>query len=276
MKAAYISCLAYEETKYKLKNMGYIFHELGPDNICNSNVSESVRFHPDIYMCKFEHTQGRFLLDEPCVDEGFLHKNLPHAKFSYPRIDVTSPYPQNKIYMGNPDELNPSYPSEAMYNACISGDLFIHNLNITSPHLLNYARDIGLKLINVKQGYTRCNLLPVSTKAFITSDMGIYKVLKAEITDIEVLLIKPDHVLLPGHKYGFLPGSGGICQYSTGEQAVLFNGDLSLHPDFLPIKNFIESNGKKAIWVEGKPLLDIGSIICEELCYKDKTCSDDD
>ena len=64
-----------------------------------------------------------------------------------------------------------------------------------------------LTKIHVKQGYTRCSLLPVDDRSFITSDAGIAKTLAEHDTD--VLLIHPGHIHLPGFDYGFIGGTGG-------------------------------------------------------------------
>ena len=94
------------------------------------------------------------------------------------------------------------------YNAVCTGKYFIHNLQYTDPDLLAAAEakaaaeHTSLTKIHVKQGYTRCSLLPVDDQSFITSDTGIAKTLADYDTD--VLLIRPGHILLPGFDYGFI------------------------------------------------------------------------
>ena len=149
------------------------------------------------------------------------------------------------------------YPGCASLCAAANSRYFIHNTSITHPRLLAAAKKAGLEVIHVNQGFTRCNLLAVG-EGFITPDKGVAKVLKAA-TDSEILLISPEGVALEGHDYGFLPGCAGII-----DQAVVFNGDLSRHPDFKAIADFIHNMGYEVKYTFGTPLADIGSIIQSE------------
>ena len=90
--------------------------------------------------------------------------------------------------------------------------------------------------------------------AVITSDRGIEKALAPY--PIDVLLIRPGHVVLPGFPLGFLGGASGLVG-----RRVVFHGDLLAHPDFLRIRRFIEERNKEAAWFSGFPLTDIGSIV---------------
>ncbi len=187
-------------------------------------VSESVETHPDIFICKQE-------------------------------------FAAEDIYQGDLKHLSTKYPGEACYNACVSGEFFVHNLKITEPSLISWADSKGLRKVHVPQGYTRCNLLPISPISFITEDVGIWTALKKH-TDMDVLKVSGKATILPGHPYGFLPGSAGIIRDSFGEAAVLFNGDIRRHPDYPAIENFIGKYGLNIIGIPDKPLVDIGSIIC--------------
>lgn len=158
------------------------------------------------------------------------------------------------VFHGDPLTLGPSYPYDVPYNACSTGRYFIHNLKHTSPELLAEAGRLGLETVHVAQGYTRCSVLPVDKGSIITSDRGV----AASCTQLDVLLITPGHILLPGYNTGFIGGTGG----RVGNE-MLFNGDLSAHPDFLNIKDFIESRGIRCLWFSDIPLTDIGSIIEE-------------
>ena len=52
-----------------------------------------------------------------------------------------------------------------------------------------------------------------------------------------------------------------MCNFNDNE--IVFNGDLSAHPDFETIKEFIESRGLRCVWTTDMPLTDIGSVIEE-------------
>lgn len=152
------------------------------------------------------------------------------------------------------EPLGYEYPECASNCAAVSNKYFIHNTRITNPKLLKKAEDTGLTIIHVNQGFTRCNLLPLG-EGVITSDNGIAKTLHNK-TDLDVLVISSGNVALEGHEYGFLPGCAGIV-----DDTVLFNGDLSLHPDEEKITEFIGRMGYKIKGVPNKILADIGSII---------------
>ncbi len=61
---------------------------------------------------------------------------------------------------------------------------------------------------------------------------------------------------LPGYDTGFIGGTSG----RVGDE-IIFNGDLSAHPDCQAIRQFIEERGLKVRYFSGYPLRDIGSII---------------
>lgn len=162
----------------------------------------------------------------------------------------------NTTFHGNPEKLSSEYPGDAIYNACSTGRFFLHNLKITSPDLSDMAQKNGHIMVHVPQGYTKCNCVTVDESSIITSDRGIEKA--AVKAGMNVLLVEPAQILLPGYKYGFLGGASG----RVGNE-IIFNGDLSAHSDYSKIKNFIKSRGLSIVYFHQYPLTDIGSIIEE-------------
>lgn len=73
---------------------------------------------------------------------------------------------------------------------------------------------------------------------------------------MNVLLVEPCFVKLRGADTGFIGGASGRVD---GE--IVFNGDLSVHPNFREITTFIETQGLGCKWFESYELEDIGSII---------------
>lgn len=196
-------------------------------------INSEIGNHPDIYMCKLGVYD-----DSPIFVD---NENLPGIK----------------------------YPKDCIYNAACSGKFLIHNFDITSPALLDAC---GVKFsgaddnknsemskknmipIHVKQGYTKCNTCLIDEDSIITEDKGIaYACLNH---GLNVLLISKGFVKLKGFNYGFIGGASG----RLGNK-IIFNGDLSRHPDFLRIKDFIKSRNLEAIYFKEFPLTDIGSII---------------
>lgn len=165
------------------------------------------------------------------------------------------------LFLGNTLRLGGNYPGNIIYNAVCTGKYFIHNLKYTDPDLMQKAQSTSLTFIDVPQGYTRCCCLPVDDRSFITSDHGIAKALSAY--DVDVLLIEKGHIALPGFDYGFIGGCCGHVIDNDGQHVIVFNGDLTMHPDHPEIISFIEEHGIKPVWFKGEPLMDIGSILTE-------------
>ena len=182
-----------------------------------SYTYDSVSSHPDIYMCKFS---------------------------------------AEKMFHGNPEELGFNYPENITFNAVVMGDYFIHNLKFTSKNLLTEAEHLNKKLVDVPQGYTKCNMAVVADNAAITSDMGIARALATAETNIDLLVVTPGFVILKGQPYGFLGGASGRVK-----DEMIFHGNLSAHPDFNKISDFVKKHNCKLTYFEGFDLEDIGSIL---------------
>lgn len=193
-------------------------------------VYESILYHPDIYL--FQLTRDTFVC-APCIANQLQNINLikglddPHSK----------------------------YPYSARFNAVRIGDFIFHNLKYADPVIIDAAKKMGLKPVNVPQGYARCSVVPVRNNAIITQDNGIAKIAKG--LGLGVLLISGGHVLLPGEKYGFLGGATGILP----DGIIIFIGNLDLHPDSKEIKKFLKKHKTEYISLENLPLYDAGTII---------------
>ena len=170
---------------------------------------------------------------------------------SHPDIYMCSMGPGKPVFFGCPEKIGKKYPENIIYNAACTGKFFIHNLKYTDPQLLTTAE--SLEKISVPQGYTKCNTLIVDENSIITSDVGIYN---SCYSKLKVLLIEKGHIALKGFDYGFIGGTAG----RIGD-TVIFNGDLSRHPDYEKIAAFIESRDLKVKYFTEYPLEDIGSII---------------
>ena len=171
-----------------------------------------------------------------------------------------------QIFHGDPEKLTRNYPGNIRYNAVCTGKYFIHNLQYTDPDLLAAAEakaaaeHTSLTKIHIKQGYTRCSLLPVDDQSFITSDTGIATTLADYDTD--VLLIRPGHILLPGFDYGFIGGTGGGLLLA-GRRLLVINGNIETHPDHKKIATFLEDRDIDLYYSKDSPLMDIGSILVD-------------
>jgi hypothetical protein len=142
-----------------------------------------------------------------------------------------------------------SYPKTAIYNAVTTCNFLIHNLKFTDPLILKLCN--YLEKIDVKQAYTRCNLLALKNNRFITSDKGIEKVLLQK--DLEVLYVHPNGILLPGFDHGFFGGTCGIF-----EEKVFFIGNLNHFREGEKVRKFL--SGYEIVELYDGPLFDGGSL----------------
>lgn len=181
------------------------------------NVNTPIASHPDIQMCRL----------------GF-HANDP-------------------VVFAEQVEIASIYPEDVAFNAACTGRYFIHNLKYTNPRLLSAAKSSGMTLVDCKQGYAKCSTVIVDEKSIITYDEGL--ALACRNAGMDVLTVRPGHVILEGYNTGFIGG----CSGRIGD-TIIFNGNINQHPDGDSIIKWIESRGLKCLALD-YPLTDIGSII---------------
>lgn len=174
-----------------------------------------------------------------------------HADLYHCRLGADTDAP---VFSGDPARVGIGYPEDCIYNAACTGRWFIHRMDITDPELKKAAEELGMSFIDVPQGYTKCSTLVVDENSIVTSDRGIGK--KCSAAGLEVLLISQGHIELPGFRYGFIGGASGRI-----ESTIIFEGDLSAHPDHEAIVAFIRSKGLDIEYNKDMPLTDIGSIV---------------
>ena len=74
---------------------------------------------------------------------------------------------------------------------------------------------------------------------------------------IDVLLISPGYIDLPGLDYGFIGGASGLI----GKNKLFFTGRLNAHPDYNRIVDFLQKNKSKPIFSNREQPIDLGSIL---------------
>lgn len=213
--------------KNRLKVLGELV-EVKTDDV----VYKTISGHPDIFFCAVDDK----IICAPCVSDAFSSRIRSMGK------EVVAGY-------SNPGL---TYPDSARYNAVVTPDYLVHNLKITDRRIIEYST--GRKHIHVNQGYTRCNLLPIDTTSFITSDKGIEKKLREE--KLDVLFVDPTHVILKGQKHGFFPGCCGIS-----DNTVYVSGNLNYHPQKSEIQDFVYARGLAIEELFDGKLTDVGSIL---------------
>lgn len=149
-------------------------------------------------------------------------------------------------------KLKINYPEDIILNALNMENFFLHTLAFTDKSLLNSIHN--KKLINIKQGYSKCSTAIVSNNAVITSDKGIGSSLLNE--GLDVLLLPPGDILLPGLDYGFIGGCCGLLN----EFQLAFYGNLDFYLYGNDVKNFLKKHRVEPVYLRNGKLIDRGSI----------------
>lgn len=147
------------------------------------------------------------------------------------------------------------YPADAALNALLLSGFAFHKNDITDPALQNELAQRGYEPVHVNQGYTACSVAIVDENSIITADERI----AAEAADIglDVLLVSPGHICLPGYDYGFI---GGACGKIAPDK-LAFTGTLKHHPDYARILAFLAERGVEAVFLTDEPCFDCGGLI---------------
>ena len=160
----------------------------------------------------------------------------------------------NINYIKSMSSLSEKYPENIILNAAILENDVVHNFKYTDKNLIASVKDKNF--INIKQGYSKCSILPIREKAIITNDKGIYDTLKKENYDI--LLLPPGDILLPNLDYGFIGGVGG----KISDDSLALFGDLSYYKYGDEVKHFLNKYDIKPIYLRKGKLIDRGSLMC--------------
>jgi hypothetical protein len=216
-----------EAAKEKLATFGEIL-ELATDGI----TYEAISGHPDIFFC-------------PTPAGLIVSPNLPEKYFTI--LD------QNKInYIKGSLPVGQEYPETARYNSLVTDRFIIQNPASSDPEIRNMNPE--LEIISVKQGYVRCNLIPLPNETFITSDRGIEKSLKQR--SLEELFVDPTCVQLDEFDNGFFGGACGLVG-----NAFFVCGSLRYFKESILIEAFAARAGVTLIELYvGKPV-DVGTVL---------------
>lgn len=147
------------------------------------------------------------------------------------------------------------YPDDILLNCALVGNDIICKADSASKSVLDYAKKIGYRIIDIKQGYAKCNIAVVSDKAVITEDKSVADVLGKNGYD--VLLLKTHSVKLDPYDYGFIGGASGKLENNM----LAFTGNIELHPEYAEIDSFCKNHNVKVISLSDEPLYDYGSLV---------------
>lgn len=184
----------------------------------------------------------------------FCH-NERHCESVICAENVHINFPQNIWVEKGGKSVGNKYPETCHYNAVGIGNILIHNLLHTDSSILDMYGQMWTKSVqlNVNQGYTRCNLLALDEHNYITSDLGIKRVL--EENNFNVFYVDPRQITLPGQKYGFFPGCCGMF-----DDNLVVCGSLGRLKECKELRKFVRRNGMRIIELYDGELVDVGSI----------------
>lgn len=228
-KTVIVDYRIHEQEKQFLINLGYQVLLCPP----SKKLYWAICGHPDILL--------HFLSNSTVV----VHKDIPYEFIK------TLKSMNFKIILSE-NSLTDKYPFDIHLNAVNTKDIFMHYTKYTDPSILNNIKN--KKILNVKQGYTKCSTAIISPDAFITSDISIKNALTKENKD--VLLLPPGDILLPGLDYGFIGGTCGLLE----EGLLAFYGDLNYYKYGNKVLDFLEKHHVKPIFLRKAPLVDRGSL----------------
>ena len=226
---AIVSSQISKESEYTLNSLGVELVKI-PET---DKLYDAIKAHPDIRLC---HLGRNNILAEPDTKR-FIEQNFPDAN----------------ICTGC--NINGSYPGDIAYNTAIMGEFVICNKANTDINILNYAKEHGMTVIDVRQGYTKCNMAIIAKNAVITSDKGIYDTLR--FFPIDVLIVEDNSILLKNLNHGFLGGATG----KIAPDKLTVNGNINYHKYKDEITKFAYKYNVEIISLNNEQIEDIGSIL---------------
>ena len=152
------------------------------------------------------------------------------------------------------------YPSTAKYNICVNNKYAIGNFKYVEKSVKEMLEKGTLEMINVNQGYTRCSLFSIDENHYITSDLGIKKVLEEK--GLKVIFVENDNIKLLGKdgNYSNMQGFIGGALAKIGAEIILF-GDISKLKNGEKLRKYITSLGYSFKYFENEDIIDYGSVI---------------
>ncbi len=202
----------------------------------HKGILPGIDSHPDMNVC---HLGGKYIV-------------VSKEHYSYYN-ELLSPMGFDVICGEN--DISDKYPYDIAFNCVLLNKRLFHNLPYTDKAILNFAEKNNYELINVKQGYTKCSTLIADENSVITSDYGLYKIYSKY--GIDVLFADNKTIKLENFNNGFIGGAGGLIS----KQKMAFFGNITEHPDYNNIREFLEKRNIEIISLSLSELTDYGSII---------------
>ncbi len=165
--------------------------------------------------------------------------------------------PEHITVLSGITPLSGTYPGDCAYNAAGVGDFLFCNTSGVDAKLLELHRRRGKKIIHVNQGYTKCNLCPITDHLVFTEDLGIHNTIIDNNIPIKSILLPKGEIPINGYPHGFLGGSCG-----KGENSIFWYGNLNSCSYAREIRDIMDKEQIIEVPLSTEPLYDLGGIIC--------------
>jgi len=196
------------------------------------NITQNaIAGHPDIFFC-------------PVDEKMIVAPNIPAVYIDYLlKNNVT--FITGKTIVGNLKQ------NTTPYNAVVTDKYVIHNSRFTDLSILEATKN--RIYIDVKQGFTRCSLMPLKDNNFISSDKGIVK--KLQEYGLNCHYFSPEEIILPVFPYGFIGGCMGAYQ-----DKIFIIGSLKYHSDGERMESLLKCLNYEIVELYDGKLFDGGSL----------------
>ncbi len=205
---------------------------------CDSRLARPVRSHTDMLMLPVGSTV--FTSSEYLSAAHGIFDELERLGYEIVACDT---------------KIESEYPHDVAFDALVLKSAIIARLDSLPDEVKAHAANMGIALLDTKQGYAKCSAVRVSESAVITADKNIAKAAETAGADALLISAAPEKIRLDGYDYGFIGGASGVL-----EDTVYFTGDISSHPDAERIAEFCKAHKKKMISLSSEPLNDVGGI----------------
>lgn len=176
-----------------------------------------------------------------------------YAKIAQKELDILS-FAARKPIVTISEECLRTYPHDVLLNVAPVGH-FLFGHPSTLGHKC-YQNEAYIPC-PVRQGYAKCNTVPVGKNALITSDPSIDAA--ARKMNLDVLRVMPDKITLLGYDTGFLGGATSFSPYFESNE-LYFCGDWKAHTCAKEINEFLNAHQKTPISLCDGPLIDLGTV----------------
>ncbi len=207
-----------------------------------------------LYLSTIVGTEDKSISTHPDLQIHFVTDNMafcsPDTIEHYTKI-----LPKNIKLKAGCSNVGGTYPSSCAYNIARIGNIIICNTECADKAIMDFYKETDKEIINVKQGYSKCNICPISDTSFITEDRGIHNSIQKD-KHLTSHLIEVGSVSLDGFKYGFIGGATGVF-----DNKILFCGKIPDGETGSKIHDIIYKENMEYVELSDDKLQDFGSII---------------